>query len=175
MFFNRRENEAHEEVIGEATFVDPSESITEIREEIEGYAEPELVATTAVIGETIVIKGEVSGDEDLRVEGRVEGSVSMPKSRLTVGSSGNIHADVNAKTLNVEGHIDGDVSALEKVVLKSTGHMQGNIKAPRITLEDGCKFNGTISMDSEPSAVVTDIKTPAQTPTVKTTTDKQAV
>ena len=176
MIFKRRELEEEAEVIGEARVVDPSEDVTERREEaIEAVAEPELVTTSAVIGQSIVIKGEVTGDEDLLVEGRVEGSVTLPKSRLTIGSNGDIAADVNAKTLSVEGNIKGDVAAKENVVLKSSGSMHGNISAPRITLEDGCKFNGTIHMEEESTATVTDLKSQAAQPTVKKTTEQHAV
>ncbi len=177
MLFKRREY-VEDDIIREARIMDPSEDITEVRDKtIDAVAEPEIVATTAVIGPTIVIKGEVTGDEDLLVEGRVEGNVALPKSRLTVGNSGDITADVKAKTLNIQGSLNGDVSAVETVVLKSGGRMQGNIKAPRITLEDGCKFNGTINMDMEPSAVVTDFTASAKgdaAPSVKKPSEQQA-
>lgn len=178
MIFKRRDQGGDAEFVGEARFVDPSEDITAVRESaIDAVAEPEIVTATAVIGQSIVIRGDVSGDEDLVIEGRVEGSVALPKSRLTVGSNGDIAADVNAKTLNIQGQIKGDVDAIENVVLKSTGKMQGNIKAPRITLEDGCIFNGTINMESEPSAVITDLKKsgPAQAGGVKAGAEQQAV
>ncbi len=174
MLFNKREREVEQDVIGEARVVDPSEDITVTRDDmIDAVAEPQLVTMTAVIGQSIVIRGDVSGDEDLLVEGRIEGTVALPKSRLVIGANGNVAADVNAKTLRVEGTMTGDIAALDSVVVKSTGKMHGNIKAPRITLEDGCRFNGTINMDTEASAVVTDLKTPS--PSVKTTSEKQAV
>ena len=176
MMFKRREQEDSAEFVGEARVVDPSEDITEVRDAtIEAVAQAELVQATAVIGPSIVIKGDVTGDEDLLVEGRVEGTVSLPKSRLTIGESGDIAANVNAKMLDIEGHIKGDIDAVDNVVLKNTGRMQGNIKAPRITLEDGCKFNGTINMDIEPSAVVTDLKKSTTTPNIKQPGEQHAV
>lgn len=178
MLFKRRDEDVHDEPIREARVVDPSEDITLVRESaIDAVAEPEIVRTVAVIGPSIVIKGEVTGDEDLRVEGRVEGTVSLPQSRLSVGDGGAIEADVNAKTLNVEGHIQGDVAAVETVVLKSGGNMQGNITAPRITLEDGCVFNGTISMACDKGAVVTDLKSPtasSSSPSITTPGEQHA-
>ena len=122
--------------------------------------EPELVASPTIIGQSILIKGDVSGDEDLIVEGRIEGTVSLLKNRLTVGANGNVYATVSAKTLNIEGNVVGDVTAGENVVLTSSGRMQGDIKAPRMELQDGCKFKGTIEMEMEPSSVVTDLKPP---------------
>lgn len=157
--------------------IDPREAITDTYgETIDAVAEEAIVMTTkAVIGQSIRIKGDVTGDEDLLVEGVVEGTVSLPKSRLTIGESGNVSATVNAKSLSVEGSIDGDVNAGETVVLSSSAKMQGNIKAPRITIEDGCRFKGMIDMDMEPAAaVVTDIK-PAKQAADTPAADKHAV
>ena len=137
-------------------------------------AEPQIVSTMAVIGPTICIKGEVTGEEDLLVEGRVEGNVALPQSRLVVGANGNVAANIKVRALDVEGHVQGDVSAGETVVLTSSGVMQGNIKAPRVTLQDGCKFKGTIDMDLEPSAVVTDLKASFANAQQKRTPDQQA-
>ena len=163
MLFKKKDQEEQEEVIGEAKVVDPSYQNTELRgASIEVTAEePELVAPRAIIGQSILIRGDVTGDEDLIVEGRIEGTVSLLKSRLTVGANGNIHATGNAKSLNIEGNIEGDVNAGENVVLMSSGRVQGNIKVPRITFQDGCKFKGTIEMEMDPSSVVTDLKPPS--------------
>ena len=163
MLFKKREQEEEREVIGEAKVVDPTESVTAVRgASIDAVAEDtEVVAARAVIGQSICIKGDVSGDEDLLVEGRIEGTVSLMKSRLTVGSNGHVMATVNAKALNIEGNMEDDVNAGDSVVLTSSGKMQGNIKAPRITLQDGCKFKGTIEMEMDPKPVVTDLKQPS--------------
>ena len=174
MLFKKKNQEEEGEIIGEAKVVDRSDEITDVRgASIKVTAEePELVAPSAIIGQSILIKGDVSGDEDLIVEGRIDGSVSLLKSRLTVGTNGDVHATVNVKTLNIEGHIEGDVNAGENVVLTSSGRMQGNIKAPRITLQDGCKFKGTIEMEMEPSSVVTDLKPPSSSSSRKPNPDQ---
>ena len=174
MLFKRKEPVEGGEIIGEAKVVDRSEEITKVRgASIEATAkEPELVAPSAIIGQSILIKGDVSGDEDLIVEGRIEGTVSLLKNRLTIGANGNVHATVNTKALNIEGNIEGDVNAGENVVLTSSGKMQGNIKAPRITLQDGCKFKGTIDMEMEPSSVVTDLKPPYSSSSQKPSPDQ---
>lgn len=137
-------------------------------------AEPQIVNTIAVIGPSICIKGEISGDEDLLVEGRVEGNVSLPTSRLLVGVNGTVAANIKARSIQLDGHVTGDISASETVVVSNSGVINGNIKAPRVTLQDGCKFKGTIDMDLEPSAVVTDFKASFASSQPKRTPEQQA-
>ena len=101
----------------------------------------------AVIGATIKIKGEVSGDENLLIEGNVVGSVALKGHDLTIGQKGTLEADLTAKTVKVEGQVTGDIQGEEKVIITQTGRVRGNITAPRVTLEDGAKFKGAIDMD----------------------------
>ena len=101
----------------------------------------------AVIGATVKIKGEVVSDEDIAVEGLIEGSIVLKNNELLVGSSGRVHADVVAKSVKVDGELHGDVEASERIVITSSGSMRGNIQAPRVILEDGAKFKGSIDMD----------------------------
>ncbi|MEM7078392.1 MAG: polymer-forming cytoskeletal protein [Pseudomonadota bacterium] len=100
-----------------------------------------------MLGETIKIKGTVTGDENLIVEGTIEGNVELPKNDLTVGTSGKVTADISANTVRVDGQVVGDINGTEKVIISRSGKVQGNIKAPRVTLEDGAKFKGSIDMD----------------------------
>ncbi len=102
---------------------------------------------TAVIGSTIKIKGEVSGDENLVIEGSVEGSVELSGHDLTIGQKGQVKANLAAKTVRVDGQVTGDISGTEKVIITKSGRVLGNIVAPRVTLEDGAKFKGSIDMD----------------------------
>jgi cytoskeletal protein CcmA (bactofilin family) len=106
----------------------------------------------AVIGPSIQISGDVTGNEDVRIEGRVEGSVNLSDNVLTVGKDGQINATVNARIIFIEGKVEGDLKGDEQVVVQSSGNVRGNIISPRVTLEDGCKFKGSIDMDVEPSA-----------------------
>lgn len=101
----------------------------------------------ATIGPSISIKGDLSGEEDLIVEGRVEGTIDLKQNNLTVGKEGRVSATVRANTISVEGEVEGDLSGDEQVVVRRSGNVQGNINAPRVTLEDGCKFRGSIEMD----------------------------
>ena len=105
------------------------------------------VRSAAVIGSTISIKGQVSGDENLIIEGSVEGSVDLSGHDLTIGQSGKIDASLSAKMVKVDGQVTGDITGSEKVVITKSGKVLGNIVAPRVTLEDGAKFKGAIDMD----------------------------
>ncbi len=109
--------------------------------------------TAATIGPSIQISGDVTGNEDVRIEGRVEGTINLSDNVLTVGKEGQINATVTARAIFVEGKVEGDLKSVEQIVVQSSGNVRGNIVAPRVTLEDGCKFKGSIDMDdSEPGA-----------------------
>lgn len=103
--------------------------------------------TCAMIGATIHIKGDISGGENLMVDGRIDGSIDLSSHELSVGQSGHVHADITAKTVRIDGEVKGDISGNEKVTISKTGNVRGNIVAPRVTLEDGAKFKGSIDMD----------------------------
>lgn len=106
-------------------------------------------AEQAYIGSTVVIKGEVSAEEDLLVQGTVEGAVNIKNNTLKVGREGTVNATIDAKAVHVEGRVDGDMDSSELVMIHETGRMTGNIKANRIVLKDGCRFRGHIEMDME--------------------------
>jgi len=121
----------------------------------------------AVIGNTITIQGDVTGDESLVIDGKVDGTVRLKDHDLTVGKSGLVAASVKAKVVRVEGKVTGDLEGTEKVVITKSGRVQGNIVAPAVTLEDGAKFKGSIDMDPGPAAATA---TPAPQP-LKSVTD----
>lgn len=100
-----------------------------------------------MIGPSIVIKGTVSGDEDLLIHGSVEGSVELGAHEVSVGQSGKVKADITAKVVRIDGEVAGDITGFEKVVISKSGNVRGNIVAPRVTLEDGAIFKGSIDMD----------------------------
>ena len=113
-----------------------------------------------MIGTTIKIKGEVTGDEDLLIEGSVEGSINLSEFDLTIGQSGNLTAEVRAKTVKVGGHVTGDIHASQNVIVTKSARMVGNIKAPRVSLEDGADFKGSIDMHAGEKPTVTAAATP---------------
>ena len=101
----------------------------------------------AVIGPGIHINGDISGDENLLVEGKVEGKIRLASHHVEIGQSGKVKADITAKVIKIAGAVRGDLSGSEKVVISRTGNVHGNIVAPRMTLEDGAIFKGSIDMD----------------------------
>lgn len=107
------------------------------------------IAGPATIGPSIRIKGDLVGEENLVIEGQVEGTIHLDKNDLTIGSNGRVKADIQAKGVIVEGQLEGDILGKEKVVIRRTGNMRGNIVAPRVTLEDGAMFKGSIEMEPE--------------------------
>jgi cytoskeletal protein CcmA (bactofilin family) len=107
----------------------------------------------AMIGPTVVIEGKVVSGEDMLIEGNVSGSISAKGHEITVGAAGKLKADISAKVVRIEGSVQGDISGVEKVIISKTGNVLGNIDAPRVTLEDGAKFKGSIEMDpGEPAS-----------------------
>ena len=107
---------------------------------------------TAVLGPSITIKGTLAGDEDLVVEGRVDGEISFPKHTVTVSKSGKIKADLKCKNIFVEGQVRGNLYGEEVVVIRASGKVNGNAVAPRVSLEDGCHFHGSIDMQPKTQA-----------------------
>jgi cytoskeletal protein CcmA (bactofilin family) len=105
----------------------------------------------ATIGPSIHIKGDVSGSEDLVIQGRVEGTVSLGQNHVTVGSDGRVKANVDARTVTVEGEVEGDLNAQEQITLRRSARVEGNISAPRVSLEDGAAFKGGIDMQESAS------------------------
>ncbi|MDH3647737.1 MAG: polymer-forming cytoskeletal protein [Gammaproteobacteria bacterium] len=105
----------------------------------------------AVIGRSIRIDGDLRGEEDLRIEGDVNGTIQLRNNTLTIGSEGKISANVYAKSVTVDGSMQGDVFGSECVSVRKNAQVNGNITAPRVSLEDGAKFKGSIEMD--PAAV----------------------
>ncbi len=100
----------------------------------------------SVIGPTLVFKGELEADEDLVIEGQVEGTIAHHKKRLTVGKLGRVKADIDASSVLVEGQLVGDIYGEEVVTLAGSSNVTGNIFSRRIVIEDGAKFNGKIEM-----------------------------
>jgi len=100
-----------------------------------------------MIGPSITIKGEVSGEEDLLIQGRVEGTIQLGNNEVSVGESGQVSADLRVRVAKIDGEVTGDITANEKVIISKTGNVRGNIVAPRVTLEDGAIFKGSIDMD----------------------------
>jgi cytoskeletal protein CcmA (bactofilin family) len=103
----------------------------------------------AVIGPSIHIDGDVRGEEDLLIEGEVSGTVNLKNNSLTIGPNGKVHADVYAHSIYVDGLCEGDLFGSERVNVRKSATVRGNITSPRVSLEDGAKFKGAIEMDPQ--------------------------
>jgi cytoskeletal protein CcmA (bactofilin family) len=101
----------------------------------------------AAVGASISIVGDVTGDEDLTILGRIEGKVDLPQHVVTVGQSGRVKADIRARVISVAGEVRGNLVAAEQILIRKTATMLGNLTAPRVGLEDGCCFRGSVDME----------------------------
>ena len=103
----------------------------------------------AIIGPSIHVEGTLRGEEDLIIEGRVTGTVKLHGHSLTVGSNGQISADIYAHTVVVDGTVEGDLYGEEKVMIRKSANIRGNVTSPRVSLEEGARFKGAIEMDAD--------------------------
>jgi len=100
----------------------------------------------ANIGKSISIKGDLTGNEDLVVEGKVEGKIDLPSNQLTIGANGTARAEVKAKSVVIVGRVSGNVSATERIEIQATGIVEGDVSAPRLIVAEGAVVNGSVSM-----------------------------
>jgi cytoskeletal protein CcmA (bactofilin family) len=128
----------------------------------------------ATIGKSVVVKGELSGSEDLFVDGEVEGSISLRGQSLTVGPNGHVRANIEARNVIVHGHVDGNLRASDRVDLRKSASLTGDISTARISIEDGAYFKGTIDIQkAEPAPRIEpkpQTSIPAATPVAVATT-----
>lgn len=109
-------------------------------------------APGAVIGPKITFKGELSGEEDLLIQGTVEGTIDLKGHQLTIGEQGTVRANLTAKVVIIEGTVEGDLIGQERIEIKASSKVKGNLIADRVTLEDGAQFRGSIDMDDKGGA-----------------------
>lgn len=139
---------------------------------------PQATKEHALIGPTIDIKGNLGGDEDLLVEGQIEGKIELRQHSVTIGKSGRVKADIHARTIVVQGEIYGNLYGEEQIILRQTSTVRGNLLAPRVTLEDGSNFKGSIDMTAgnAPATLVSQVSglnaTAPQTPQHEKAADK---
>ena len=118
----------------------------------------------ANIGKSIAIKGDLSGNEDLVIEGKVDGKVELPNNQLTIGANGVVKAEVQAKSVVVVGKVSGNVLGTERIEIQSTGVVDGDVSAPRLVVAEGAVLNGSIQMSQKAAA---QLPTPAPAAGVK--------
>ncbi len=100
----------------------------------------------ANIGKSISIRGDLTGNEDMVIEGQVEGKVDLPNNQLTVGANGTVKAEIHAKGIVIVGHVVGNVVGLERVEIQATGRVEGDVTAPKLIVAEGAQLNGAIQM-----------------------------
>jgi cytoskeletal protein CcmA (bactofilin family) len=110
---------------------------------------------TVNIGKSVIIKGDLSGSEDLTIEGQVEGKIELRQNVLTIGPNGKIKATIFAKAVVVQGDVQGDITASERVDIRDNGSVDGDLSAPRIAIADGAHFRGSIDMQRQGGKVET--------------------
>jgi cytoskeletal protein CcmA (bactofilin family) len=102
----------------------------------------------ATIGRTLVIKGEVSGAESLYIDGRIEGKISLPDNRVTIGRNGSVQANISAREVVVMGKVNGNIDCSDRVDIRSEGSVTGDVSTVRISVEDGAVLKGGIQVRS---------------------------
>lgn len=114
--------------------------------DLELGAERPMTEELVTIGKSIVIKGELSGGEDLTIEGQVEGTIELRDHVVTIGSNGRIKAQIVAKSIVVLGQVTGNLTATDRVDVRENGAVEGDVVAPRVAIADGAHFRGSIDM-----------------------------
>lgn len=114
-----------------------------------GEQQPIRSKNVSVIGPTLVFKGELSADEDLIIEGTIEGTIAHHKKNLTIGAKGRVAANIHASSVLVEGQLDGDIHSDGLVSLAKGATVNGNIYCARLVLQDGSRFNGKVEMEKQ--------------------------
>ena len=120
----------------------------------------------AHIGKSVVVKGEVSGSEDLYIDGQVEGTIELREHNLTIGPHGRVQANVTAKEVTLHGTLKGNVRAVDRVEIRKSGSLVGDVVAARVMIEDGASIKGSVDIQkpSEPARTAEVKKTDAHVP-----------
>ena len=129
-------------------------SATSVRRPVVGAATARDGQAVVSIGRSIVMKGELSGSEDLAVEGTVEGTIELRDNVLTIGPNGRVNAQVFAKTVIVWGIVNGNITASERIDIREEGSVDGNIVSPRVAIADGAHFRGSVDIQKKGAHVV---------------------
>jgi cytoskeletal protein CcmA (bactofilin family) len=125
----------------------------------------------AMIGQSIVFKGELTGDEDLEIDGQVEGDVNLKNHQLTIGANGHLKAEVAAKSIIIIGRVKGNLVATERIEIQATGVVEGDIHAPRLNIQEGAVLNGSIDMSATSTSTA---KMPSASSTSSTSSTSSA-
>jgi cytoskeletal protein CcmA (bactofilin family) len=119
---------------------------------------------STVIGKSVVIRGELSGQEDLYIDGDVEGTVTLPESRLTIGPNAQVRADVNAKEIVIFGSLTGNISSSGRVDLRQSAVVKGDIRAGRLSIEESAVLTGRVELKNASETAGPAVQAPAPVP-----------
>ncbi len=136
--------------------------------------EPRAPGRRAVVGASSAMRGQLSAREDVWIEGQFEGELQAPAHQVTVSPGGRVRAEVKAHTVIVEGELFGNVVAEQIVMVRAGGRMQGDIRAPRVGLEEGCQFQGNVDMDGTQTTGAPAAQAAAAAPAATATADAAA-
>ncbi len=125
--------------------------------------EEAIPSSIARFGTSLFLKGELSGEEDLVIQGRFQGKINLENNNILVGEEGNIKADIRANNITVKGIVKGNIHATGKVFITKEGQMEGDIEAPVISIMDGARFKGSVKMDTEVAPLVSPEKEKRET------------
>jgi cytoskeletal protein CcmA (bactofilin family) len=145
---------------------------------VDNFRPGESRTDIAHIGKSVVIKGELSGSEDLYLDGEVEGSIELRDHSLTIGPNGHVRANINAKEVIVQGKVEGNITGTDRVELRKSAVQVGDIATQRIVIEDGAYFKGGIDIrkdkdkdkDQTPRRETAPTQTQTSTPVTQVTT-----
>lgn len=131
---------------GESSLPGPSHSLGAASPTMTAGAGLERGRNTAQIGKSLTLKGELGGSEDVYIDGEIEGTIELKENALTIGPNGKVHANVTARTITILGLIQGNVRASERIEIRKTGSLEGDLVTARIVIEDGAVFRGSIDI-----------------------------
>lgn len=127
------------------------DQVRQVRAESVPKASLSAVGAQSTIGKTLLIKGEITGSESVRIEGKVEGSIALPNDRVTVGRSGRVSADITAHDIVVLGEVLGNCNASDHLDIRCDGSLYGDVVVSRISVEEGSYLTGSIDIRREPA------------------------
>ena len=145
-----------------------SSSTTSTMGSFDKHSEPR-----ATIGKAVAIKGEISGNEDILIEGAVEGLINLKQNSVTVAKGGKVNANIHGLILLIEGDVTGDLFGTERVIIRSSGKVHGNITAPKVSIEEGARVRGSLNTDVDEAAVKA--ADTHEMPAVQRTTDEPLI
>jgi len=119
--------------------------------DMEGTVRMPSTGSLSIIGPGLQFKGDLLAEEDLLIQGRVEGSIKHTGANLTIGAHGKVKADVVGRKIIIQGEVRGDIRASESVLVEMAANVHGNVFAPRVGIKDGARFKGSIDMDAVPT------------------------